>query len=171
MGGKPSSSAEEAPQFDPAAAEKLCKEAYAAGAFDASMHYQALLDSQWRFDAAATAGGCAATLLLSYMYFSTRMAQAVQHLEAERALVARLQHESGEMSAQWDRLVEANTRQLDLLQRHEAALRTARRRQAELRHVVAKLRRRGKCLACEVNALKSSIAQLRQHVTVVCCGG
>ncbi|KAF8295776.1 hypothetical protein TcBrA4_0069610 [Trypanosoma cruzi] len=114
MGSRASKAVVDEPYFDRTAVDRLCKEAYAAGAGDASAHYQAVLESQWRMDTAAGLGGCAITLLLSYMYFGARMAQsdaqASRLVEAERSHVMRMQQESDALQTQLGKLEKDNAR-------------------------------------------------------------
>ncbi|EKF29903.1 hypothetical protein MOQ_006296 [Trypanosoma cruzi marinkellei] len=175
MGSRASKAVVNEPHFDRTTVDRLCKEAYAAGAGDASAHYQAVLESQWRMDAAAGLGGCAITLLLSYMYFGARMAlsdaQASRLVEAERSHVVRLQQESDALQTQLGKLAEDNARLRRVVCRSAATMRRMSRRQTRLIHSLMRLRHRSASLAGEVEGLKNFLVQLNQRVVVMQCGG
>ncbi|KAH9593360.1 hypothetical protein LSM04_001597 [Trypanosoma melophagium] len=161
---------ENAPFLDQTVVDRLCKEAYSAGAEDAAIHYQGVLESQWRLDLAVGAGSCAATLLLSYMYFSTQMAEselrAAQRISLEKSIVQQLQEESNEMQTRMVSIVERNKQQQRRLTRYETLLRRTQHQQAKLRRTVAQLRHRGAILTGEVNTMRESITQLNRHITI-----
>ncbi|ORC83723.1 uncharacterized protein TM35_000591150 [Trypanosoma theileri] len=161
---------EEIPFLDQIAVDRLCREAYTAGAEDAAIHYQGVLESQWQLDVAVGAGGCAATLLLSYMYFSAQMAErevrANQLINVEKSMVQQLQQESNEMQTRMANLVEANRQQQIRLTRYETLLRRTRQHQAKLRRTVTQLRQRGAHLTGEMNNMRESITKLNHHMTM-----
>ncbi|KAF8285924.1 hypothetical protein TcYC6_0032030 [Trypanosoma cruzi] len=175
MGSRASKAVVDEPYFDRTAVDRLCKEAYAAGAGDASAHYQAVLESQWRMDTAAGLGGCAITLLLSYMYFGARMAQsdaqASRLVEAERSHLMRMQQESDALQTQLGKLEKDNARLWKVVCRSAATMRRMSRRQSILLHSLIRLRHRSASLESEVEILKNFLVQLNQRVLVMQCGG
>lgn len=162
-----------APALAPAAVERLCQEAYAAGAEDAGIHYMQLVDSTRRQDLAVGALACLATLWLTMTYGTTRVARekafAEEHLEAQKELLVVAHDELARAHSQVKELMASlETRDALIARQRRELVRMAKARRAAAIGML-RVKQQSAQIQKDMAALQVALAAMRSGLAAGGC--